>query len=55
MDFGENGYFTPPPAGFGTRSFLLNDHIVRVGLNWRFTDCAFGSCGGPAPAPVYGK
>jgi outer membrane immunogenic protein len=55
MDFGENGYFTPPPPGFGTRSFLLNDHIVRVGLNWRFTDCAFGSCDGPAPAPVYTK
>jgi outer membrane immunogenic protein len=50
MNFGENGYFTPPPPGFGTRSFLLDDHIVRVGLNWRFTDCLFGDCGGAVVA-----
>ena len=55
MNFGENRYFTLPPAGFVQKSFLLDDHIVRVGLNWKFTDCAFGSCGGPAPAPIYTK
>jgi outer membrane immunogenic protein len=47
MNFGETGYFNPPPPGFGTRSFFLDDHIVRVGLNWRFTDCLLGRCSGP--------
>jgi outer membrane immunogenic protein len=36
-------------------SIPLDDHIFRVGLNWRFTECVFGSCGGPAPAPIYTK
>jgi outer membrane immunogenic protein len=50
MDFGENSYFNPPPAGFGARSFRLTDNIVRVGLNWRFMDCVYGSCNGPVAA-----
>jgi outer membrane immunogenic protein len=53
MNFGENEYFSPPPAGFGRRSFLLDDHVFRVGLNWRFTGCNFGSCA--APTPMYAK
>jgi outer membrane immunogenic protein len=28
----------------------LDNHIVRAGLNWRFTDCVFGTCGGPVVA-----
>ena len=42
--------FTPvvPRGGLN-----LDNHIVRVGLNWRYTDCVFGSC--PAPAPIYTK
>jgi outer membrane immunogenic protein len=28
----------------------LDNHIARVGLNWRFTECAYGSCGGPVVA-----
>jgi outer membrane immunogenic protein len=55
MNFGENGFLNPAPAFYAPRSFQLDDHIVRVGLNWKFTDCAFGSCGGPAPAPIYTK
>jgi outer membrane immunogenic protein len=58
MNFGENGYLNPVPfanPAVTPRSFTLDDHIVRVGLNWRFTDCAYGSCGGPAPAPIYTK
>jgi outer membrane immunogenic protein len=57
MNFGENGYLNPVPPGSptGARSFRLDDHIARVGLNWRFTDCVFGTCGGPAPAPIYTK
>jgi outer membrane immunogenic protein len=55
MNFGENRYLTLPPAGFGQRSFTLDDHIVRAGLNWRFTECVFGSCPAPAPLPVYTK
>jgi outer membrane immunogenic protein len=50
MDFGENGYFNPPPAGFGARSFRLTENIVRVGLNWRFMDCVYGSCNAPVAA-----
>jgi outer membrane immunogenic protein len=28
----------------------LDDHVFRVGLNWRYTDCVFWSCGGPVVA-----
>ena len=28
----------------------LDNNIVRAGLNWRFTDCVFGNCGGPVVA-----
>jgi|SRR5262245_34841584 len=36
--FSKEAYFTPPPvAGFTARdNVALNDHIVRVGLNYRF-------------------
>jgi outer membrane immunogenic protein len=44
--------FTGTPVGtILPRSGLnLDNHIVRVGLNWKFTDCAYGSCGGPVVA-----
>lgn len=54
MNFGANHFLDQPPFLYAARSFTLDDHIVRVGLNWRFTECAFtwfGTCG-PA-APVY--
>jgi outer membrane immunogenic protein len=57
MNFGENHYLDPAPFLFASRNFTLDDHIVRVGLNWRFTECAFtwfGTCGA-APAPIYTK
>jgi outer membrane immunogenic protein len=52
MNFGENGYLNPLPPGSPTasRTFRLDDNIVRVGLNWKFTDCAYGSCAGPVVA-----
>jgi outer membrane immunogenic protein len=28
----------------------LDNHIVRAGLNWKFSDCAFYSCSGPVVA-----
>jgi outer membrane immunogenic protein len=28
----------------------LDNHIVRAGLNWRYTDCVFWSCGGAVVA-----
>jgi outer membrane immunogenic protein len=28
----------------------LDNHIVRAGLNWKFTDCVYGNCGGPVVA-----
>jgi outer membrane immunogenic protein len=36
--FNKDAYFTPPPvAGFTARdNVALNDHIVRVGINYRF-------------------
>jgi outer membrane immunogenic protein len=57
MRFDENQYANPAFAIpiLGPRSFLLEDHIVRAGINWRFTDCVFGSCPAPAPAPVFSK
>ena len=54
MNFGANHFLDQAPLGYAQRSFRLDDNIVRVGLNWRFTECAFtwfGTCG-PA-APVY--
>jgi outer membrane immunogenic protein len=46
--------FGPVPSRGGVN---VDNHIVRLGLNWRFTDCAFGFPGGcaPPPAPVFSK
>ena len=58
MNFGANHFLDQAPFLYAPRSFTLDDHIVRVGLNWRFTECAFtwfGTCGPAAPAPVYTK
>jgi outer membrane immunogenic protein len=38
---------TPVPS---RGALNLDNHIARVGLNWRFTECAYGSCGGPVVA-----
>jgi outer membrane immunogenic protein len=35
-------YFNPPPAGFATRGDVpVDEHVVRVGLNYKFTNCFF--------------
>jgi outer membrane immunogenic protein len=35
-------YLTPPPLGFSSRSNVpLDEHIFRVGLNYKFTECVF--------------
>lgn len=38
VDLGDTAYFNPPPTGFADRAggVRLTDHIVRVGLNWKF-------------------
>jgi outer membrane immunogenic protein len=40
VDFENQQYFTPPPPGFVNRSggVTLDNDIVRVGLNYRFSD-----------------
>jgi outer membrane immunogenic protein len=46
------------PVGVGGRGGVnVDNNIVRLGLNWRFTDCVFGFPGGcaPPPAPVFSK
>jgi outer membrane immunogenic protein len=44
--------FLGTPLFFGSQRLGLNldNHIVRVGLNWRYTDCVFWSCGGAVVA-----
>ena len=35
-------YFNPPPAGFAIRGKLpVDEHVLRVGLNYKFTNCFF--------------
>ena len=54
----ENAEFFPAFTPVVPRGGLnVDNNIVRVGLNWRFSDCAFGFPGGcaPAPAPVFTK
>ena len=35
-------YFVPPPVGFASRGNVpVSEHIVRVGLNYKFTNCFF--------------
>ena len=51
-------YFDNPFGPVVSRGGLnVDNNIVRLGLNWRFTDCAFGFPGGcaPPPAPVFSK
>jgi outer membrane immunogenic protein len=56
VNFDTTTFFTIAPvvALSSNRWVRADDHIFRVGLNWRFTDCAFGSCP-VAPAPVFTK
>ncbi len=44
----DQGYLNPPPAGFAIRGNVpVDEHIVRIGLNYKFTNCFFlFSCGG---------
>jgi outer membrane immunogenic protein len=45
--------FNGTPAGilgFTRGGLNLDNHIVRAGLNWRFTECVFFSCSGPIVA-----
>jgi outer membrane immunogenic protein len=40
--FNEREYFNPPPAGFAIRDNVpLEQHVVRVGINYKFTNCFF--------------
>jgi opacity protein-like surface antigen len=48
-------FFGTPVVNIPRGALNLDNHIVRAGLNWRFTDCVFGSCPAPAPVPVYTK
>jgi outer membrane immunogenic protein len=41
---------TPLFPAFQRGGLNLDNHIARVGLNWRFTECAYGSCAGPVVA-----
>jgi outer membrane immunogenic protein len=41
---------TPLFPAFQRGALNLDNHIVRVGLNWRYTDCVFWSCGGAVVA-----
>ena len=35
-------YFNPPPLGFAMRNNVpVNEHILRVGLNYKFINCVF--------------
>jgi hypothetical protein len=45
--------FNGTPAGilgFALGGLNLDNHLVRAGLNWRFTECVFFSCSGPVVA-----
>lgn len=38
----EREYFNPPPVGFAIRNNVpLDQHVVRIGLNYKFTNCFF--------------
>jgi len=41
------GYLNPPPAGFAIRGNVpVDEHVFRIGLNYKFTNCFFlFSCG----------
>jgi len=35
-------YFNPPPLGFAIRGNVpVDEHVFRIGLNYKFTDCVF--------------
>jgi outer membrane immunogenic protein len=47
----ENQAFLFPGTPVVPRGALnVDNHIFRVGLNWRYTDCVFWSCGGAVVA-----
>lgn len=38
--FNDKEYFNPPPLGFAVRNNVpLEEHVFRVGLNYKFTNC----------------
>ncbi|HKS61115.1 MAG TPA: outer membrane beta-barrel protein, partial [Xanthobacteraceae bacterium] len=40
--FNEREYFNPPTVGFSIRNNVpLEQHVVRVGINYKFTNCFF--------------
>jgi outer membrane immunogenic protein len=40
---------TPLFPAFTRGALNIDEHIARVGLNWRFSDCVFFECAAPAP------
>ena len=40
-------YLNPPPLGFAIRGNVpVDEHVLRIGLNYKFTNCFFlFSCG----------
>jgi outer membrane immunogenic protein len=47
----EAEYFNPPPLGFAIRGNVpVDEHILRVGLNYKFTNCFFLFGCGPVVA-----
>jgi outer membrane immunogenic protein len=41
---------TPLFPAFQRGALNVDEHIFRVGLNWRYSDCVFFECATPAPA-----
>jgi outer membrane immunogenic protein len=49
--FNDKEYFTPPPVGFSSRGNVpLDQHVFRIGLNYKFTNCVFLFGCGPVVA-----
>ena len=48
--FENQAYLFPATPVVPRGALNLDNHIVRIGLNWRYTDCVFWSCGGAVVA-----
>jgi outer membrane immunogenic protein len=48
--FENQAYLFPATPVVPRGALNLDNHIFRVGLNWRYTDCVFWSCGGAVVA-----
>jgi len=48
--FENQAYLFPGTTVTPRGALNLDNHIVRAGLNWKFTDCVFWSCAGPVVA-----